>query len=141
MVRGIRVNSTVASNLVHLVVVVRPVALAVFTFKLHNLLHDLQHQFVRLSHLVNLKANRAFEVVCLRLGLCELFQARFAGSSRALGTLDDQIHGGDLRTDRALKVVWLHHQAAVLIQVLLAKSELFGRFPLVKSFNHKQLNY
>lgn len=136
LVRSVGVCSTVASNLVHLVVRVRPVALAVFALKLHNLLHDLEHKLVRLSHLVDLQANRAFEVVSLRLGLCELLQARLAGSGCALGTLNDHVHGGDHGADWALEVVWLHHQTTVLIQVLLAKSELLGRFSLFKCFNH-----
>lgn len=143
LVRGVWVLSAVASDFVHLVVIVGPEPIAVLALELNNLLHDFEHQLVGFSHLVDLQADRALEVVLLSLLTIssKLLQAGLAGSGSALGALNNRAHLRNHRTDWALKVVRLDDKAAVLIQIVFRESELLCGLLLIQGFNHLQRFY
>ncbi len=122
MVSSIWIFATVAFQLVHLVFLKRPEAVALAAVKPQNFLLDPYHQLVSLLHLVDFQADRALVMILLCLiALHELLEAVRAGSRSAGRALDNGILFWNQLADGTLEVVWLERQSTVLIKIFGVK--------------------
>lgn len=111
----------------HLKVFVRPVATTVLTLELHDLLHNLDHELIRLPHLVHLETNGTFVGILIVVVLCELLQARLTSARSARWALEDLHRWHNERAHGALEVIRLECQPAVLVQIVATELYLgFG---------------
>lgn len=116
MVGCVGVLPAVASQLVHLVVFVGPVAVALGAVELDHLVHEEHHQLVGLLHAVHFQTNGALVVAeLLRIRLGELFQTVEASTGGARRALVDLGAGRDDGAHGALEVVGLEGEATVLV--------------------------